>query len=75
MCGNWVNFTSGPIDRQQFDLSSCELGGTFTIDSLAVTTLANSPACPQCSADFDGNGGVDGGDHAAFFAAFEFGGC
>ncbi len=29
--------------------------------------------CPACAADFDGNGGVDGGDLGAFFAAFETG--
>lgn len=29
--------------------------------------------CPACPADFDGNGGVDGGDLAAFFEAFESG--
>lgn len=31
-------------------------------------------ACPPCAADFDNNGGVDGGDLAAFFAEFEAGG-
>lgn len=29
--------------------------------------------CPICEADFDDNGGVDGGDLAAFFTAFEEG--
>lgn len=29
--------------------------------------------CPTCAADFDNNGGVDGGDIGAFFAAFETG--
>lgn len=33
----------------------------------------NGNACPACAADFDGNGGVDGGDLGAFFAAFEAG--
>ena len=33
----------------------------------------NGDACPACAADFDGNGGVDGGDLGAFFAAFEAG--
>ncbi len=31
------------------------------------------PACPPCAADYDNNGGVDGGDLAAFFADFETG--
>ncbi len=30
-------------------------------------------ACPPCAADYDNNGGVDGGDLAAFFADFEAG--
>ena len=29
--------------------------------------------CPACAADYDNNGGVDGGDLAAFFADFEGG--
>ena len=29
--------------------------------------------CPVCSADYDDNGGVDGGDLAAFFYDFEAG--
>lgn len=29
--------------------------------------------CPLCAADFDGNGGVEGGDIAAFIVAFEGG--
>lgn len=36
--------------------------------------LADSmPTCPECAADYDNNGGVDGGDLAAFFADFEAG--
>jgi hypothetical protein len=31
------------------------------------------PMCPACAADYDNNGGVDGGDLAAFFADFESG--
>lgn len=31
------------------------------------------PECPPCAADFDGNGGVDGADLAAFFMAYEAG--
>jgi hypothetical protein len=29
--------------------------------------------CPECAADFDSNGGVDGGDLSAFFVNFEAG--
>lgn len=35
--------------------------------------LTNCDSCPECAADYDGNGGVDGGDLAAFFADFEAG--
>ena len=36
--------------------------------------LLNVETCPECAADFDFNGGVDGGDLAAFFIEFEAGG-
>jgi acetyl esterase/lipase len=35
--------------------------------------VLNVSPCPRCAADFDANGGVDGGDLAAFFLAFEAG--
>jgi len=35
--------------------------------------LLNVETCPECAADFDFNGGVDGGDLAAFFGDFEQG--
>jgi hypothetical protein len=31
------------------------------------------PTCPPCAADYDNNGGVDGGDLGAFFSDFEAG--
>lgn len=34
---------------------------------------AGTSSCPECVADFDGSGGVDGADLAAFFSAFEAG--
>jgi formylglycine-generating enzyme required for sulfatase activity len=37
-----------------------------------VSTLPG-PSCPICPADYDMNGGVDGGDLAAFFTEFEAG--
>lgn len=36
--------------------------------------LLDAPPCPECAADFDANGGVDGGDLGAFFIEFEAGG-
>lgn len=41
---------------------------------VAVIPRTDGPLCPVCAADFDDNGGVDGGDLASFFAAFEDGG-
>lgn len=41
---------------------------------VAAIPRTDGTACPSCAADFDGNGGVDGGDLASFFAAFEEGG-
>ena len=39
-----------------------------------VSGLSFANPCPACAADFDANGGIDGGDLAAFFAEFEVGG-
>jgi hypothetical protein len=33
--------------------------------------LMRAPVCPECPADFDNNGGVDGGDLAAFMEDYE----
>jgi len=46
------------------------------VDANAGFALVRVPiasACPGCAADYDDNGGVDGGDLAAFFADFESG--
>lgn len=48
------------------------LGATHT-DTVQITIEPGGSACPTCAADFDNNGGVDGGDLAAFFADFEAG--
>lgn len=40
---------------------------------LALVRVPLASACPNCAADYDDNGGVDGGDLAAFFADFEVG--
>jgi len=45
-------------------------------ENLALTKDVNTfagPRCTPCAADYDGNGGVDGGDLAAFFTDFETG--
>ena len=41
---------------------------------VAVIPRTDGTPCPSCAADFDDNGGVDGGDLASFFATFEEGG-
>jgi hypothetical protein len=48
--------------------------GDIDASAAWLETLINGGGgCPVCAADFDGNGGVDGGDLGAFFAAFETG--
>jgi hypothetical protein len=50
--------------------------GQVTEFDLEFTGNCGGSACPPCAADYDNNGGVDGGDLAAFFADFEAGeGC
>jgi hypothetical protein len=43
----------------------------WAVDNLVID--GKDVACPVCAADFDSNGGVDGGDLAAFFGEFEAG--
>lgn len=51
--------------------------GSLTSDAAMLTILDPldpiCTGCPACPADFDNNGGVDGGDLAAFFEDFEAG--
>lgn len=47
-------------------------GGAFLGEAIIRLGTPVS-ACSSCAADFDANGGVDGGDLAAFFADFEQG--
>lgn len=48
---------------------------TILIDNVTITTTPGS-TCPDCPADYDGNGGIEGADLAAFIADFEAGvGC
>lgn len=44
------------------------------ISSVGIARLGCAPTpCAACAADYDSNGGVDGGDLSAFFADFEVG--
>ena len=45
-------------------------GNTIGVDT---GVCGGGNGCPACAADYDQNGGVDGGDLAAFFADFEAG--
>jgi hypothetical protein len=47
-------------------------GGAFLGEAL-VRVGPPISSCPVCAADYDGNGGVDGGDLGAFFTDFESG--
>ncbi len=63
------------------DEAGVDVGNIRAFSIIVTTTLPNTcdlpgAACPECAADYDGNGGVDGGDLALFFADFENGeGC
>jgi uncharacterized membrane protein len=48
-----------------------EAGGA--IEGWVIDLRPTGPSCPPCAADYDDNGGVDGGDLAVFFADFEQG--
>ena len=52
--------------------------GSVGVDTGILPIVAGTPpsTCPGCAADFNDDGGVDGGDVAAFFVAWEAGeGC
>ncbi|MCX5691139.1 MAG: hypothetical protein NTV94_15360 [Planctomycetota bacterium] len=49
------------------------VGGWWAISDIAVTGEVGTAVCPQCAADFNQDGGVDGGDIEAFFTAWESG--
>jgi hypothetical protein len=72
------NTTGAPSESDAFYLLIRQ-GGAPQADLDAATAWLEALlggggiTCPACAADFDGNGGVDGGDLAAFFAAFESG--
>ena len=48
-----------------------DYGRIFWVDNMMA--IRPVEPCPACAADYDGNGGVDGGDLAAFFSDFESG--
>lgn len=67
-------------DAGSYDCVVSALCASATSAAATLTVLDPSdPACtgcPACPADYDNNGGVDGGDLAAFFTDFENGeGC
>jgi hypothetical protein len=48
-------------------------GSSATTLGAGQLSLSFRNNCPPCAADYDNNGGVDGGDLAAFFSDFEAG--
>jgi hypothetical protein len=49
-------------------------GGFFTSPGSRIAQYSfGGSCCPACAADYDDNGGVDGGDLSSFFADFEAG--
>jgi len=50
-----------------------DLSSPFIATDVTEEDCANANPCPVCAADYDNNGGVDGGDLGAFFADFEAG--
>ena len=67
------------IELIQLDLVSGNIDDLYVhLDRPALEPFEepSNPPCAPCAADYDQNGGVDGGDLAAFFADFEAGeGC
>jgi subtilisin-like proprotein convertase family protein len=74
--GNTVIGYENATGTAGLQISDTELGSGNT--GLRFTFAQDAPpcggsACPACAADYDSNGGVDGGDLAAFFTDFESG--
>jgi hypothetical protein len=60
------------VSGQNYTIRVGGHNGATGIGNLSITCTPAS-SCPACAADYDDNGGVDGGDLAAFFADFEAG--
>ena len=60
-----------PVGVHTITLTATDTDNATRTDEVIITVEAGSP--PACIADFDNNGGVDGGDLAAFFEMFEAG--
>lgn len=55
-------------------VASAQMIDTPSFDSYRIgLNLIGESTCPTCAADFDRNGGIDGGDLGAFFSDFEQG--
>ncbi len=61
--GGQIVAWGGSVTQSDLDTFNAE----FELD------CTGGPTCPACAADYDDNGGVDGGDLGAFFADFEAG--
>lgn len=67
------NFDAQASEFYRLVVTGCETVNS-TVFRIVEDTGTCVATCPPCAADFDANGGVDGGDLAAFFAEFEVGG-
>lgn len=78
--GTMYNFSfvanSAPINGS-LELALFRPGTGSDPNSIAINAMpVPSGLCPECAADYDSNGGVDGGDLGAFFIDYEAGaGC
>lgn len=62
-----------PVGSHTVELTVTDNYNLTNADTVEITIEPGTPPCPPCAADYDDNGGVDGGDLAAFFADFEEG--
>jgi len=75
-CGSQLSTISNFAMAQGETVHIRVAGNSATALGAGQLSLSFVSDCPPCAADYDGNGGVDGGDLAAFFADFEAGeGC
>jgi hypothetical protein len=64
-----------PVGVTTVELIVTDNLGWTNADTVLITIeeAPVGPTCPECPADFDGDGGVTGADVESFFAAFEIG--